>query len=233
MSIDDIEQTGADDDLFAGLHRSVAGATMTTSAADVVALGRRTRTRHRAVAAGVGTSMAALVAAIGVLAPTGGSGTTVVQDVGFTIQKGADGSVDVAVHDAFDPVVIKAALDKAGVKNDVQVVHLPADWDWKGGTIPDCAATPGAKRDPRVNEEAAKKHSSAPRLKISTGDGSYFVFPVFPAGDVVAVVRFYPHDPVVGSNSMPYLNGITALTGMPGKCVPVPAGSVQAAGITT
>jgi len=82
MSIDDIEQTGADDDLFAGLHRSVAGATMTTSAADVVALGRRTRTRHRAVAAGVGTSMAALVAAIGVLAPTGGSGTTVVQDVG-------------------------------------------------------------------------------------------------------------------------------------------------------
>lgn len=77
MSTDDYDfdtLTPDDGELLAGLHRSVAGATMTTSAADVVALGRRTRTRHRAVAAGIGTGAAAVVAAIGMLAPSAGSG---------------------------------------------------------------------------------------------------------------------------------------------------------------
>lgn len=76
MSTDDFDTTSTpgDDDLLAGLHRSVAGAAMTTSAADVVALGRRTRNRHRAVAAGIGTGAAAVVAAIGMLAPSAGSG---------------------------------------------------------------------------------------------------------------------------------------------------------------
>ncbi|MEY9862390.1 hypothetical protein ABH935_008035 [Catenulispora sp. GAS73] len=64
-----------DEEVFAGLRRSVAGATLATSAADVAALGRRTRNRHRALAAGIGTSAAALVAAVGVLAPSAGTGT--------------------------------------------------------------------------------------------------------------------------------------------------------------
>ena len=36
-----------DEEVFAGLRRSVAGATLTTSVADVTALGRRTRKRRR------------------------------------------------------------------------------------------------------------------------------------------------------------------------------------------
>ncbi|WP_194900137.1 hypothetical protein, partial [Catenulispora pinisilvae] len=75
MSTDDMDALApGDEELLNGLHRSVAGATLATSAADVVALGRRTRTRNRAVAAGIGTSAAAIVAAIGVLAPSGGAG---------------------------------------------------------------------------------------------------------------------------------------------------------------
>jgi hypothetical protein len=75
MSTEDFDTlTPGDEEVLAGLHRSVAGATLATSAADVVALGRRTRNRHRAVAAGIGTSAAAIVAAIGVLAPSAGSG---------------------------------------------------------------------------------------------------------------------------------------------------------------
>ena len=58
----------------------MAGVTLAISTADVVALGRRTRNRRRAVAAGIGTSAAAIVAAIGVLAPSAGTGTGPVQN---------------------------------------------------------------------------------------------------------------------------------------------------------
>ena len=75
MNTDDFDSmTHEDRELLASLHRSVAGATLAADTADVVALGRRTRNRHRAVAAGIGTSAAAIVAAIGVLAPSAGTG---------------------------------------------------------------------------------------------------------------------------------------------------------------
>jgi hypothetical protein len=82
MTTDDFDSIGpgdtigpGDEELLAGLHRSVAGVTLAVGTADVVALGRRTRNRRRAVAAGIGTSAAAIVAAIGVLAPSASTGT--------------------------------------------------------------------------------------------------------------------------------------------------------------
>lgn len=81
MTTDDFDTIGpGDEELLAGLHRSVAGVTLAVGTADVVALGRRSRNRRRAVAAGIGTSAAAIVAAIGVLAPSASTGTGPVQN---------------------------------------------------------------------------------------------------------------------------------------------------------
>ena len=229
MSIDDIELTGADDELFAGLHRSVAGATMTTSAADVVALGRRTRTRHRAVAAGVGTSMAALVAAIGVLAPSAGTGagsgqTLKIQDAGFALEKGADGVVKLTVDQLVDPAKLKAALDKAGIKSDAQRVDLPTDWD-DNAKIPDCAQTPGVRTDWKATQEVADNRRPTPNTtpKVTTfppGAPSPVIYEFrpgqLPAGDVISVVQFVHR---TSDGHTRELDMLTILTGMPDKCV--------------
>lgn len=132
-----------DEEVIAGLRRSVAGATLTTSIADVTALGRRTRNRHRAIAAGIGTSAAALVAAVGVLAPSAGtpagsadagSATVLkIQDAGFTLEEHGDGTVLLTFLQAMDPKKLQAAMDKAGISADIQRVPIPDDWDQNRG----------------------------------------------------------------------------------------------------
>jgi hypothetical protein len=135
MSTDDFDTLApGDEELLAGLHRSVAGAALTAGTADVVALGRRMRNRRRAVAAGIGTSAAAIVAAIGVLAPSAGTGTgggrdLTIRDAGFTMREHSDGTVFLTVDQAFSPTLLQAALDKAGVPSAVLVEQLPAGWD--------------------------------------------------------------------------------------------------------
>lgn len=259
-----------DEEVLAGLRRSVAGATLATSAADVAALGRRTRNRHRALAAGIGTSAAALVAAVGVLAPSAGTGagaatnaqgqsgsavTLDIQDAGFTLQKHADGVVDLTMQEVFDPAELKAALNKAGIKSDVQEVSMPADWDVR--TPVDCAATPGVERDEKVITEALENTphgmpadlgpggqarrvpnleapsvprgpgSSGPAITKPAGGGSPVLYEFrpgqFPATDVVALIRLD-----YGGSAKHQVSMLDILTGMPGKCVPVPAGSSAA-----
>ncbi|MEZ0106072.1 hypothetical protein ABH920_000053 [Catenulispora sp. EB89] len=249
INTEDFDDTTGDEEVFAGLRRSVAGATLTTSAADVAALGRRTRNRHRALAAGLGTSAAALVAAVGVLAPSAGTGggsaptakspvTLDIQDAGFTLQKHADGVVDLTMQEVFDPAKLQAALTKAGIKSDVQEVSMPADWDNR--TPVDCAASVGVERDEKAITEALENvpHNNQPvppgpgsagqALKsLPKGGGSPVLYEFrpgqLPARDVVALIRFdYGHG---AGHQMSMLD---ILTGMPGRCVPVPAGSPEA-----
>jgi hypothetical protein len=260
MDTEDFDQTVGDDELFAGLRRSVGSVAMTTSTAEVVALGRRTRTRHRMAGAGIGTGVAAVVAAVGVLAPSAGTGagstsgdraqgantsqsaqTLDIRDVGFTLQK-RDGVVDLTVAEVFDPAKLKAALDKAGVKNDVQEVAGPAD----PKTEKHCAVAPGVERDEKAMSEALtypelakagivptpgrdfmaallnpSERRTKPSAGAKTGGGSTdqsvmveFHLDRIPAGDVVSVVLF--------KHSVTSLIGARIMTGMPGECVLVP-----------
>jgi hypothetical protein len=127
------------------LSGTFAGAGMTTGLEDVVARGRRFRARNRAVAAGVGTSAAALVAAIGVLAPSGGAGaggqqadtqhTTVttqrsgidIESAGFSVKSTGEHRVDISIATIFDVSALRAALAEAGVPADVQLIDPPRD----------------------------------------------------------------------------------------------------------
>ncbi|GAA1975397.1 hypothetical protein [Catenulispora subtropica] len=238
MTLDDnsaIDGTGPEDgELYAGLRRSVAGATLTTSAADVVALGRRTRNRHRAVAAGVGTGMAAVVAAIGVLVPGSGAGDRTgaatppptsptaprvqaprvqalsVQDAGFTLEARTDGTVTMAIMDAFDPVKLQAALDKAGVPAAVQRVSVSAD---EGG-FSGCAPTPGVGSDHKATRVVIQSNTRQKEGVTITIRGDEM-----PAGDVLSLVRI---DYVRPGSAKPErsLGMLDVLTGRPGKCVP-------------
>jgi hypothetical protein len=258
MNTEEFDEMIGDEEVFAGLRRSVAGASLATSAADVAAFGRRTRNRHRALAAGIGTSAAALVAAIGVLAPSAGTGaggapnaqaqgtkvsqsavTLDIQEAGFTLRKHADGVVDLTMSDVFDPAKLRAALDKAGIKNDFQEVKMPADWVDK--TPVDCAATPGVERDEKAITEGLENVPNVSRADVPPEPGSqgqaikslptdgrspvlYEFRPgQFPATDVVALVRLDYGDSAKERAPM-----LDILTGMPGTCVPVPAGSSQA-----
>jgi len=243
MNTDDYDTlTPDDEELLAGLRRSTAGATLATSAADVVALGRRTRNRHRAVAAGIGTSAAAIVAAVGVLAPSAGSRTLTIQQAGFTLQKHSNGVVDLTVQDVFDPAALRAALDKAGIRSDVQQVSLPADWDDR--TPVDCAARPGVERDEKAMTEALMNAPHEPDPAVLPGPGSaqqavkilphggsgvlYEFRPGQPpAGDVVTLIRF---DHSLGAGKTRSFSMIEILTGELDHCTPVPAGSPQATG---
>ncbi|WP_194907163.1 hypothetical protein [Catenulispora rubra] len=266
INTEDFDDMIDDEEVFAGLRRSVAGATLPTSAADVAVLGRRTRNRHRALAAGIGTSAAALVAAVGVLAPSAGTGaggtstaknpvTLDIQDAGFTLQKHADGVVDLTMQEVFDPAKLQAALTKAGIKSDVQDVRMPSDWP--AMTPIDCAASAGVERDEKAISEALENTphgmppnlgpggqarrvpnldapsvprgpgSSGPAITKPTGEGSPVLYEfrpgTLPAEDVVALFRFDFTGKAEHRMSM-----LVILTGMPGKCVPVPAGSPEA-----
>jgi hypothetical protein len=221
MSTEDFDTlTPGDEEVLAGLHRSVAGATLATSAADVVALGRRTRNRHRAVAAGIGTSAAAIVAAIGVLAPSAGSGagtnaagraavpattpgkvattpggaqTLDIQEAGFTLQEHADGKVFVFIGDAFDPVRLRAALDKAGVPSAILVQPFPAGWDISKGI--QCTPDPGVTDATRAVDLKVIKYPRPGVSRYLEIDKS-----AIPAGDFLTLTEFqYAHGGGMGT----------------------------------
>jgi len=142
-----------------------------------------------------------------------------IQEAGFTLQKHVDGVVDLTMQEVFDPAKLKVALTEAGIKSDVQQVALPADWHDK--TPMDCAASPGVERDEKASEAALDRHpvpGSKPYLyEFRPGQ--------LPAADVVSLVRFDYLDSAKHQKSVSML---TILTGMPGPCTPVPAGSPEA-----
>ncbi|NUR62979.1 MAG: hypothetical protein HOV87_30640 [Catenulispora sp.] len=199
-STEDFGLTGpSDDELFDGLHRSVAGATMTASAADVVALGRRARTRHRAVAAGVGTSMAALVAAIGVLAPSADSGpgtasarglatatgkrlapgqTLDIQEAGFSLSSKGDGKVTLSVSEVFDAAKIQAALASIGISSRVERITAS---EGSGIIVPTCEPKTGRQfaDDDFRNYEGLSPGTGARAMTIDAAH--------IPAGEVLVV----------------------------------------------
>lgn len=206
MSIDDIERAEPDDEeLFAGLHRSVAGAALTTSTADVVALGHRVRRRRRTMLAGLGTSAAALVAAVGVLAPATGGGRS--QNVGFTMEHRADGGIELTLSQSLDPVALQNAMDDAGITTDIQVVKVPDSWDVGKGV--ECVRTPGVTR---VSPTDAVTTGVLPNGKHDYSKTVIYKSRI-PAGAVIALAAFH------GRGGQPFFN-FGLLTGKPDKCVP-------------
>lgn len=219
MSTEDFDtMTPGDDEVFAGLQRSVGGAGMATSLADVVALGRRTRTRHRAVAAGIGTSAAAIVAAIGVLAPSAGTGVGTapnaaaqravpdstgstgtafgtgqilnIQEVGFSLAEQADGTVTLNLGNAFDPAKLKAAMDKAGIPSAIVVQQLPDGWDLSKGV----QCTP----DPGVHPVGPSAREFFNGLAGPLKNEVEIIKPKIPAGVYITLLRFESHGRQMG-----------------------------------
>jgi hypothetical protein len=235
MSTDDFDRVAADgEELFAGLYRSVAGAGMSTSAADVVALGRRTRTRHRAVAAGIGTSAAALVAAIGVLAPSAGTGAggtqnaagrpaqgavipgagtntntgaqvLDIQEAGFSLQEQADGTVTMNLGAAFDPNKLQAAMDKAGIPAAILIQQVPDGWDMGRGI--QCTPDPGVHPVGPSATEFFKGIFGPSKADVQ------IIKSKIPAGDFITLMRFEQHGRNMGGE-------FGAFVGRQTTCVP-------------
>ena len=221
-----------DQELFAGLHRSVAGATLGVGTADVVALGRRTRNRHRAVAAGIGTSAVAAVAAVGLLAsspetgvhtgsariatapqkPVGtsastastGSQTLDIQEAGFSLKTHADGTVYLTFQQLFDPVVLQSALEKAGVPAAVLVEQVPEGWDTSRGI--ECTPDPGVSDAGSAGRGVFQFHPAA-GYDVAIDKNA------IPAGDFVTLIQFRIH-------GRPMDASIDVKTGRQTTCVP-------------
>ena len=205
-SIDELEMTGpGDDELFAGLHRSVAGATLSTSVADVEALGRRARRRHRAALAGVGTTAAALVAAVAVLAPPGSGGAS--RDVGFTIEHRADGTIDLTLEQSLNPQALQQAMDDAGIATDIQTIKVPLSMVVERGVYCAQQLVPWARGSDAIEEKI---------LPNGKRDFNHMVIDKskIPASGVITLIRFEDDE---GNFFINF--GLTI--GKPAPCVPV------------
>ena len=195
----------------------MAGATLAVGTADVVALGRRTRTRHRALAAGIGTSAAVIVAAIGVLAPSAGTGggsgaapnaigapntagptatgttsgggaqTLNIQEAGFSMEEHADGTVHLTIREVTDPAVLQSLLTKAGIPSVVLVQQVPAGWNMERGI--QCQPDPGVHDVGAVG--AAVITNNAGRL--NTPFDITITKSAVPKGDYVTLTQFQSH----------------------------------------
>ena len=211
---DGFDTTIDEEEILAGLRHSVAGATLTTSVADVTALGRRTRNRHRAIAAGIGTSAAALVAAVGVLAPSAGTsaGSTnagratvlKIQDAGFTLEEHGDGTVVLTLSEALNPDKLQAALDKAGISADIQRIPVADNWDPNRGI--ECKG--------ELTQMVNAPSDAITLLKPHDYNDLVIHKDKIPAGDVVALRAFEEHGKYVFVN-------FGVMPAPPTPCVPV------------
>lgn len=121
-----------DNDLLAAVREDFAGVRMNTEAGAVMADGgslRRRRNRHRVYGAGV-TALAAVAAISGVTLASGASGTSGTshaQLTAWTVQKQADGTIDVTIHDLLDLAGLQQKLNADGVPAEVITdAHYPA-----------------------------------------------------------------------------------------------------------
>jgi hypothetical protein len=236
--------TDIDTGVLDALGGTFAGQSMTTSLDSVVARGRRTRNRHRAVAAGIGTSAAALVAAIGVLAPSSGgpagpavaSGVTgataaatsqnpvVVQKGGvdienasFSVHTNADQTVLVTILDKqiFDVAALREAVTAAGIPADVRELTPPYD----NKRSYQCKATPGvtmldSKGILDFGVNVGKSQSPAPN---DPARKAFTIKPsAMPAGSVLILWVYNAHN-YDGTPSKVTEIGLAG--GRPGDCV--------------
>jgi hypothetical protein len=229
------DSTDIDTDILDALGGTFAGQRMTTSLDTVVARGRKTRNRHRAIGAGIGTSAAALVAAIGVLAPSSGGAAAVhpaigtgapvtsatsatasspkaidIESAGFSLKSNANGTLSLTLQQLFDPKALKGALDEAGIKADVQLTEL-AD----NNLMVRCKPTPG------IEELPSKQVFLGPS---GTSPNAITIVPsAIPAGAVLSFhqfVHYKPGDPKRLPEAATI--GPRMFTGMPDKCVVEP-----------
>jgi hypothetical protein len=130
-----------DNDLLAAVREDFAGVRMSTEAGAILADGgslRRRRNRHRAYGAGV-TALAAVAAISGVTlasgtsgihstsGTSGTSGTSHAQLTAWTVQKEANGTIDVTIRDLLDLAGLQQKLSADGVPAEVITdKHYPA-----------------------------------------------------------------------------------------------------------
>jgi hypothetical protein len=121
-----------DNDLLAAVREDFARVRVNTTADAILADGtslRRRRNRHRVYGAGV-TALAAVAAISGVTlasGASGASGTGHVQLTAWTVQKEANGTIDVTIHDLLDLAGLQQKLTADGVPAEVTTdAHYPA-----------------------------------------------------------------------------------------------------------
>lgn len=121
-----------DKDLLAAVREDFAGVRMNTAAETILTDGsslRRKRNRRRGYGAGV-TALAAVAAISGVTLASrssGASGTHDAQLTAWTVQKEADGTIDVTIHDLLNLTGLQQKLAADGAPAEVvSDVHYPA-----------------------------------------------------------------------------------------------------------
>lgn len=121
-----------DNELLAAVREDFAGVGMNTQAMAVMAGGdslRRRRNRHRVYGAAV-TTLGLVAAISGVTLAAGASGTggaSHAQLTAWMVQKQADGTIDVTIHDLLDLAGLQQKLNADGVPAEViSDAHYPA-----------------------------------------------------------------------------------------------------------
>lgn len=116
-----------DNDLLAAVREDFAGVRMSTQARAVLANGAALRRRrHRAYGAGA-TALAAVAAISGVTLASGTFGASHAQLAAWTVQKEADGTIDVTIHDLLNLAGLQQRLIADGVAAEVSTdAHYPA-----------------------------------------------------------------------------------------------------------
>lgn len=121
-----------DQDLLAAVREDFAGVRMNTAAETILTDGgslRRKRNRRRVYGAGV-TALAAVAAISGVTLASGTSGASGTQDAqltAWTVQKDADGTIDVTIHDLLNLTGLQQKLAADGSPAEVvSDAHYPA-----------------------------------------------------------------------------------------------------------
>jgi len=120
-----------DNDLLAAVREDFVGVRMNTEAEAILAGGASLRRRHRRRVYGAGVTALAAVAAIGGVSLASGAsgtgGTSHAQLTAWTVQKQADGTIDVTIHDLLDLAGLQQKLNADGVPAKVVTdVHYPA-----------------------------------------------------------------------------------------------------------
>jgi hypothetical protein len=115
-----------DKDLLSAVRLDFADVRMATPADTILADGdarRQRRLRQRRLGYGAGVAAVAAVAAIGGVALTSGSpaasGTHNAQLAAWTVQKEANGTIDVTIHDLTDPSALEQQLAADGAPSEV------------------------------------------------------------------------------------------------------------------
>jgi hypothetical protein len=143
-----------DNDLLAAVREDFAGVRMNTQAEAIMAEGaslRRARHRRRAYGAAATALCAAGAISAVALAPgsSGTSGTSNAQLTAWTVQKQADGTVDVTIREVLDFAGLQRQLNAEGVPAVVYAAEQnpPGCVNTKASADMSAVLTPGPGRD--------------------------------------------------------------------------------------